>query len=190
MKTKNGIIILTTAYTLGILVMFILPKFSVPEYSIISNTLSEIGAQFSPNAWIMNLIFVSLAFGSVIAGWRYFEGFIAHRIVLLLFGISLILLSFFNHAPINPDAHYNLTEDGWHAYFVCSTGLSFIMLSLATSFILEKQRDRLLALAAGISVMFLSVLMAEADRLEGVWQRLIFIIAFGWLIYNFRSGEL
>ena len=57
------------------LVMFILPLFSVPGYSIIRNTLSELGAQFAPYAWIMNFIFVSLALGSVIAGWRYFEGF-------------------------------------------------------------------------------------------------------------------
>jgi hypothetical membrane protein len=189
MKTKRVIEILAAAYYTGILAMFILPFFSVPQYSLTRNTLSELGAQNTPNAWVMNVIFISLAFGSAFAGWRFFEGFMPHRIVLVLFGISLILLSFFNHAPLNHDIHYNLREDGWHAYFACSASLSFIILSLATSIILEKKQERLLAIAAGLSILFLSLLMSEAESAAGVWQRLMFIISFGWMIYIFRTRE-
>lgn len=189
MEKNWGIITLVTVYILVILGMFILPLFSAPEYCIIVNTLSELGAQFAPNAWIMNLIFVSLALGSVIAGWRYFEGLIPHRVFLVLFGISLMLMAFFNHAPVNPDIQYNLKEDGWHAYFACTAELSFIILSIATSFILEKHQERLMAIAAGISAIFLSVLISEANRSAGVWQRLQFIISFGWMIYTFKARD-
>lgn len=189
MKKNSRIMVLTATYILTLLVMVILPSFSVPEYSIIRNTISELGAQFSPYSWIMNSVFVSLALGSLIAGWGYFEGFVLHRIVLLLFCTSLTLTAFFNHAPVNPDIQYNVREAGWHAYFACTAGLSFIILSIATSFILERQQDRVLSIAAGISALFLSVLMSEADLLAGIWQRLMFIISFGWMIYNFKTKE-
>ena len=189
MKGNWEIMPLTTAYIMMLLAMFLLPWFGVPEYSIIRNTLSELGAQSSPLAWIMNLIFVSLALGSVIAGWGFFEGFVLHRIVLALFGISLTLMAFFNHAPVNPDIQYSIKEAGWNAYFACTAALSFIILSIATGFILEKQHDRQLAIAAGMSVIFLSVLISEADLTAGIWQRIIYIISFGWMIYSFQTRK-
>ena len=170
-------------------VIFILPFYSVPGYSIIRNTTSQLGAQFSPNAWIMNFTFVSLGLSSIIAGWRFLDGCMFHRIFLLLFGISLVLTSFFNHAPLQPDIQYNLTEDEWHSYFAYSTGLSFTIFALATSFILENPIDRGLALGTGLIGTILSVLMSEGDQITGIWQRLIFIISFGWMIYAFGRPE-
>ena len=180
---------LEVVYIIGLLVMLILPLFSVKGYSVIRNTLSDLGAQHIPGGWIMNCIFVSLAICSVVAGWGFYKDFMLHRIALVLLGISLTLIAFFNHSPVNPDMQYNLMEDGLHAYFASTGGLSFIILSIATSFILEKQQDRVLAFAAGISVVLLSLLMSEAIRYAGVWQRLIFLISFGWMIYNFKTRE-
>ena len=108
-----------------LLTMFILPLFSVTGYSLIRNTLSDLGAQSAPNAWIMNSVFVSLAAGSVIAGWEYFEGFMLQRIILVLLGISLTLMAFFNHAPVIPDVKFNIGEDGWHAYFAVYSNILF-----------------------------------------------------------------
>jgi hypothetical membrane protein len=189
MKTKKGIMVLAAAYILVLLVMFVLPLFSVPDYSIIRNTLSELGAQSSPHAWIMNITFVSLAIGSVIAGWAYFEGFTLHRIALVLFGISLVLTALFNNSPVDPDIRYNITEAGFHVYFACTAVLSFTILSIATSLIMERQLERLLAVAAGLSAIILSVLTSESYQLAGVWNRLLFIIPFGWMIFNLRIRD-
>ncbi len=189
MEKNRGIVVLAAACILALLVMFFLPLLSVHEYSIIRNTLSELGAQYAPYAWVMNFTFVSLAAGAVIAGWRYFEGFMLHRIILILFGISLTLTAFFNHGPVNPDIQYDIREEGWNAYFACTAALSFIILSLATSFILEKKQDKLLAMVAGISAIFLCVLISEEDRTAGVWERIMFIISFGWMIHNFKTRE-
>ena len=153
MKRNKEILILVAAYVLLLLVMFILPYYSAPEYSIIRNTLSQLGAQNTPNAWIMNFTFVSLGIGSIIAGWRYFEGFAFQRLFLILFGISLTLAAFFNHAPVNTLIQYKISEDGWHSYFIFTAGLTFIILTVSSTFILEKQTDRLLATVAGVSVI-------------------------------------
>ena len=189
MKTKMGIMVLAAAYILILLLMFILPLFSVPDYSIIRNTIGELGAQSSPYAWVVNFTFVFLAIGSVIAGWAGFEGFTLHRIILVLFGISLTLSAFFNHAPINPDMRYNITEAGLNSYFACTAVFSFIILSIATSFIMERQHERLLALAAGSSAIVLSILASESEQMAGIWHRLLLIVSFGWMIYNFKIRD-
>ena len=190
MKKNNKILMLRASFLLLLLVMFLLPLFSDPEYSIIANTLSELGAQSAPNGWIMNFVFLLLASCTVYAGWGNYKGFIPHRIFLLLFASSLALAALFHHASINPSIQYNMTENGWHNYFIYTTGLSFTILSIASGFIQEKELDRTLALAAGLSVIFLTIMMSEADRLAGICQRLIFIISFGWLIYNFGLKDL
>jgi hypothetical membrane protein len=190
MKRNKEISILVAAYGMLLLVMFLLPCYSAPEYSLISNTLSQLGAQNTQNAWIMNFTFVALGIGSIIAGWRYFEGFAFQRLFLILFGISLILAALFNHAPVNTLIQYKISEDGWHSYFIFTSGLTFILLTVSSAFIFEKQEDKLLAIVAGISVLFFSVLMSKASQTAGVWQRLSFIIIFGWMIYSFRTREL
>jgi len=189
MKTKMKISVLVIAYLIMLPAMFILPLFTIPEYSIIGNTLSDLGAQATPYAWIMNTIFLLLATGSVIAGWTYFDGLILHRIILILFGISLTLSAVFNHPPVDPDIKYNLREAGLHAYFVCTAVFSFTILTLATSFIMERQHERLLAIVTGLSAIILSVLTSELDHLAGIWDRLLFMISFGWMIYNFKTRE-
>jgi hypothetical membrane protein len=189
MKRNRKILILVAAYTLMLLVMFILPFYSAPEYSIICNTLSQLGAQNAPNAWIMNFTFVSLGTGSIIGGWKYFEGFVFQRLFLILFGLSLSLAAFFNHAPINTLTQFQISEDGWHSYFIFITGLTFIIMTVSSALIPEKQAERHLTIITGIAAIFLSVLMTRAPQLAGVWQRLFFIISFGWMIYSFRARD-
>jgi hypothetical protein len=190
MKKNNKILMLRASSILLLLVMFLLPLFSDPEYSIITNTLSDLGAQYAPNGRIMNFVFLLLASCTIYSGWENYRGFIPHRIFLLLFAFSLALAALFHHAPINPAIQYNIIENGWHNYFINTTGLSFALLSIASGFIPEKEKERTLALAAGMSVILLTVMMSEAERFAGIWQRLLFIIAFGWLIYNFRTKDL
>jgi hypothetical protein len=186
-QKRPAIILLEGASVLLLLAMFILPFLSIPGYSVTVNTLSELGAQSSPGSWVMNLIFAALALTSVISGWECFEGFIFHRIILILFSVSLILAAVFNHAPVSPDVQYNIREGGWHSYFICTTWITFSILTFSTSLILEKPADRILSNAAGLSALLLMLLFSEADRTAGIWQRLLFIISFGWMIYTFKT---
>jgi hypothetical membrane protein len=188
-RMKAGIILFAGVYLLMLLAMFMLPLYIVSDYSIIRNTLSELGAQSTPASWIMNSIFAALALSSVISGWRCFEGFVFHRIMLILFGISLTLAGFFSQAQVSHDIHYNISEDGWHSFFACTTWMAFIILAFSTALIQEKQADRNLAVGTGLSAIFLSLLVSEADKTAGIWQRLLFIISFGWMIYTFRTMD-
>jgi len=189
MKKKAKINILVIACIMMLLAMFILPLFMGPDHSIIRNTLSDLGAQNSAGAWIINSILVALAFSSVISGWGFYKGFVFHRVILVLFGVSIVLSAFFNHAPVNPEIQYNINEDGWHKYFACITWITFVILAFSTALKVKKQTDRSLALIAGISAVLLSLLSSEAEQTAGIWQRLLFIISFSWLIYTLKTTD-
>jgi len=189
LKMKPGIVMLVVACSLMLMAMLILPFFMVPDHSIIRNTISELGAQVTPYSWIMNTIIAALAVSSVMSGWRYYEGYVFQRIILLLFGIALLLAAIFNHAPVNPEIPFNIIEDGWHSYLMNTTWLSFIILTFSTVLIPEKPVSKPYSVMTGISAVLLLLLVTEADQTAGIWQRLQFIISFAWLISTFKKTD-
>ena len=174
---------LSGAYFLMLIVIFVLPYFSDQNYSIIKHTTSELGAQNTPNSWIMNLTFIILGSASILDGWKFLKAYKFHKFVLTFFGISLILSALYKHAPIDATINYNIKEDDLHSLFSSITGFLFTLFAISTSFILEKRKDKLIAVLIGISATLLSVLIFNVSGFAGIWQRLIFISAFGWMIY-------
>jgi hypothetical protein len=189
MKKKAKLYLLVTACILMLLAMFLLPIFIRPDQSIIRNTISDLGAQNSAGAWIINSILIVIAFSSLISVWECFKGFAFQRVILLFFVISIVLSAFFNNAPVNPSVPCNISEDGWHKYFAGITWIAFTILTFSTTMTIKKQTDRSLALITAISVILLSLLSSEAEQTAGIWQRLLYIISFGWLIYILKTIE-
>lgn len=181
--------ILAAGSLLLLLGMFIAPLITIPSYSITTNTISDLGSQENPNGWLINSIIIVTALSSVIAGWGYYEGFIFHRSILMLFGISLSLAAIFNQVSVVHSFQNNVNENIWHLYFTCTTLLSFVILTSATALIREREGERLLALATAVSVLALSILMYRSDKTDGIWNRLILLVVFGWMMYNFRKRE-
>jgi hypothetical membrane protein len=90
------------AYILMLLVMFILPFFSVDEYSMVKNTTSHLGAQGAPYAWVMNVAFALLGIATIIDGWVRLSKYWLHKVVLTVFGISFDINRFISartHCP-------------------------------------------------------------------------------------------
>jgi hypothetical protein len=145
------------------------------------------GAQVTEYAWITNLALVLLGISSILSGWKFYKGLTFHRFLILLFGISVILSAAFNSAPVDSLKPYDITEDGWHSYFLLTSWLTFLILTLSTAFILENRRDRVLTIVTGAIIIFLSLLNSEIFSVAGIWQRLIYLISTGWMIYCFRS---
>jgi hypothetical membrane protein len=54
-----------------------------------------LGAQKTPNSLIMNVSFVLMGVTSVVAGWSHYDGFWFQKALLLIFGVSLVLVAFF-----------------------------------------------------------------------------------------------
>jgi hypothetical membrane protein len=190
MKKKTEILLLAGSCFLMLMAMFILPVWMVPGHSIVRNTLSELGAQSSPYAWILNVLLAAWAICSFIAGWKCFGGFLFQQIILSFFSISLLLAAFFNQAPVSPGESFSLIEAGWHSYLMGTSWLSFIILTFSTALLAENPLIRYWSVIAGLCAVSLWLLGKEADQAAGIWQRLQFILSFAWMVFIFKMSDL
>lgn len=165
-------------------IMFVLPFYSADTYSIIKNTTSHLGAQSTPNAWIMNAAFVLVGISCVLEAWLHLGRFWFHKILLSIFGLSLALTGIFHHAPIIEGVIFNSFEDKLHSIFATIVGFSFAIYAMSSAFIEKAVRYRIIDIAVGFTATILSVLMSYLPNYSGIWQRAIFIISFLWLIFT------
>ncbi|MDY0234985.1 MAG: DUF998 domain-containing protein [Gudongella sp.] len=170
-------------------VMFLLPFFTAEGYSIIKHTTSELGAQNTPNSWIMNLAFFAMGFACIIEAIIYLKGYLIQKIILIIFGVALIAAGVFSHMPIDRSIDFSLNEDYYHSIASSLTGFSFTIFTIAAAFIEFPKRRSIIAILVGLIVVGLSLLMIFIPEYSGVWQRLIFTISFVWMIYFFRRFE-
>ena len=182
--------LLPSAYILMLLVIFILPFYSVDEYSILKNTTSHLGAQGAPYAWVMNVVFALLGTAAIVDGWVRLSNFWLHRAVLIVFGTSLFLTAFFQHAPIIPGAAFSVLEDDLHSKFATITGFSFTFFAFAAAFIESTKLRKVVAMGVGIFATLLSALIFNIADLAGIWQRMMFIVVFAWLMYFLYPREI
>ncbi|UII29722.1 DUF998 domain-containing protein [Fulvivirga ulvae] len=184
---KSKILYFILAYVLLIVVMFLLPPFSAGDYSLLRNTISQLGAQATPNAWVMNVTFAALGLSVMTAGWKFLKNYWLQRILLLVFGVSLVLVAFYRHSPIDISLDYSNREHQIHSIFSSVTGFSFTMFAFSMAFIFKHMYDRWVAMLVGVFSVLLTMLMYSIADFAGIWHRMVFIMSFGWLIYVFGS---
>lgn len=186
-EQKNFLVI---PFILLILVMFILPFYSAESYTIIKNTTSQLGAQQTKNAWVMNVIFIALGTACILDSLSHFRRFLFLMILLCVFGLTLFLTGIFRHAPIDPLLSYDAYEDTLHSLFATITGTSFTVFAISSSFIEKKIRNRLIDISVGIFATVFSILMGTTPEFSGIWQRMIFLVSFLWLIVIIKRVRL
>ena len=159
------------------------------SYSLLENTSSHLGAQHAPYAWVMNTTFILLGLGSILSGWPYLKGYGFHKLALLIFGFSLIGAAIYQHAPIVAGVTFDAEEDWMHSIFSSVTGASFTVFAMSAALFLRYRTAKISALTVGVLAVLLSVLIFVVPEYKGIWQRSMFIIAFGWLIVLFSGQE-
>ena len=180
---------LVAAYIAMLLVIFILPFYSAEGYSVVHNTTSELGAQHTPNAWIMNVVFAALGLFSILEGWKHLGRYYFHKGTLVLFGGALILAALFRHEPLDPNLPYDVRENELHSIFATLTGFGFTLFAISVGFIKPTLKEKTIPITIGVVATLLSGLMFTVDEFRGIWQRLIFILSFGWMIWEFHSKK-
>ncbi|MER2531972.1 MAG: DUF998 domain-containing protein, partial [Candidatus Competibacter sp.] len=97
MYAKLGILTFAATILLG-------PLYTVEGYSVTANTISELGAQRTPNNVVAIIGFVAFGLG-IASDW------LRHRswatVPFLLFGIFVAAAGLLPHRPIDPEIPYN-----------------------------------------------------------------------------------
>ncbi|HPT79084.1 MAG TPA: DUF998 domain-containing protein [Candidatus Atribacteria bacterium] len=163
-------------------VMIILSFFSADTYSIIRNTTSHLGAQGAPNAWIMNMTFILVGISCILEAWLHLRRYWFLLLLLCIFGLNLVLVGIFSHAPIVEGAVYDALEDRLHSIFASIAGFSFTAFAISSAFIEKTTRHRAADMSVGLTAALLSLLMACLPDYAGLWQRVLFTVSFIWLI--------
>lgn len=170
-----------------VLVMLLLPLWSFEGYSVVEHTTSHLGAQGSPNAWVMNATFLVVGVAGQFAGWRKLGSHPLALLLLSLFAISLVLTGLYRHAPVIEGVEANDFEDRRHSLFATTTGIGFVAFAVSMAFISRVSRDRAIAAVVAGAATLLSLAMAVWPDLAGLLQRAMFLMAFVWLIYVTRD---
>jgi hypothetical membrane protein len=174
---------LIAAVALLVAVMFLLPLWSFGGYSLLENTTSHLGAQGSPNAWVMNVTFVAVGVATLLAAWHKLAHVPLPLLLIGAFAISLVLTGFYRHEPLVSGVERNDFEARRHSLFATTTGISFVAFAVSMVFVSRAPRDRVMAAGVAALATLLSLGIALAPDMMGFFQRAMFLMAFGWLIY-------
>lgn len=171
---------------LFVLVSIGLPFFSFEGYSILSNTTSHLAAQGSPFAWIMDIVFVCLGIMAIIT--TFFTRILYLQLIGGIFGLSLVMTAFFPHAPLVASVPANLLQDQIHSVFASITGFSFTLLAIGQG-VMSRGSQRVGGIVlAGIAII-ISIGMMAFPSFMGLLQRLMFVSAFGWLLFYMETSS-
>lgn len=160
--------------------------FSFPGYSIFHNTTSHLGAQGSPHAWIMNLVFIALGIMAVLV--TFHTRIIYHQVVGAAFGLSLLLTGIFQHAPLIESLTANQLQDQVHSFFASATGFSFSLLAFGHAF-MSTGSQRAAGFVLALSAIIIPIAMMSFPAFMGLLQRIMFAGAFGWLFFYLESPK-
>ncbi len=169
-------------YVLMILVMFLLPFFSVESYSIIANTTSHLGAQQAPHAWVMNVVFVLLGVATIIRVSSLFNNYKFTTTMLIVFGLGLIMTALFRHRPIIEGVEFDLLQDQLHSLFASVVGFSFVMSCVTLLFENTTKQVKVMAIVLGVFASLLSWMMFMFPSIMGILQRIMFLVSFYWIM--------
>ncbi len=175
MYIKLGILIFATTILLG-------PLYTVEGYSVIANTVSELGAQMTHNNFVAIIGFVAFGLGIVIEWLR-------HRMwattPFLLFGIFIAAAGLSPHKPIDPAVAYNEIIHRLHSVMASTSGiavtLGFIWQGLKENVMQKRWIDFYMA---GICLI-MPMAMFAIPEFQGLIQRLMYFQVFVWLWFFF-----
>lgn len=170
MYIKIGIILFGLAIILG-------PLYTVENYSLLSNTISELAAQKTPNNFIAILGFIAFGSGIIIEWMRQ-----PSKITLpfLFFGIFMILAGLLPHKPIDPSLPYSITTDQLHSLMASASGIAITIGFLWSGIRSQGAKVRVFNLYMVIICVILPLIMVATPEYQGITQRLMYFQVFIW----------
>jgi len=160
----------------------------VDGYSVIANTISELGAQRTPNNVVAIIGFVVFGLGIVIEWSRHRSWATAP---FLLFGIFVAAAGLLPHRPIDPDIPYNELAHRLHSLMASMSGIAvtvgFLWQGLRKGIAKARVCDFYMALIC----LVLPMTMFAMPEFQGLIQRLMYFQVFAWLwfVYPSRASE-
>ena len=169
--TPIAVLIFALAVVLG-------PSYTAEGYSPVSNVISELAAQNTPNNWLMASAFVLLGMALVIEGIRNFRPAL---LPFMAFGLFFGAAGLFGHKPITQGVPYSEWMDATHSGLATASGitvtLGFIWQAMKAKTAAYRWQAALLAFVC----IALPLCMLWKPSMQGIVQRAMYGLVFIWL---------
>ena len=176
-------------YTLAValLLALILAAHAVaPDaYRWTQHTMSHLGAQGYERANIMRFGFVS--YGALILVAAILKVAKAVRIAwphtfIGIYGFAILLTGFFSASPFLPGAKSSVPEANLHSKFATLSGIAISTAMVAFAIMHRSSLPRIIDVVALVLTMLMSAAFFTFSDVAGVFQRLLWLAGFAWLI--------
>jgi len=152
-------------------------------YSWVEDSISASAGQGVHRAWVTRLGFLLYGFAVLIlaASNRPLWG-IPGQVLFGLFAVMMVATAAFAHAPFEEGVAYDQFEDDLHTITATVMGFAFVVGTISVM----ARRGPPLTLAHAVDggaaalAIALSLAMSAASDLEGLLQRLMFLMGYGW----------
>jgi hypothetical membrane protein len=178
--TKISILLFAAIVLLG-------PIYTVKDYSVISNLISELGAQETQNNYIMIIGFLILGLGIIVDSIKHMSYSVTP---FMLFGIFMIAVGISPHRPIDPIIEYSTLVHELHGIFATLAGVS-----ITTGFIWQgikskQAKSKGTCFYLAIVCFVFPMLMLAWNDYQGIIQRLMYLQVFIWMWMMFPDNIL
>lgn len=177
--TRIGILGFSATILLG-------PLYSVDAYNVVSNTISQLGAQATPNNFIAIGGFVSFGAGICIDWLRHRSW---RTVPFLLFGLFIAAAGLFPHKPIGAGIPYDSGIHELHSILASAGGMAVTMGFIVQGILAKSRRAKSLAFYLAAICFLLPMGMFSWPAYQGLIQRVMFLQVFAWLWFFFPGRE-
>ncbi len=163
------------------LLLAIVPAFLGAEYDWLTHTTSESAAQNTERAWIARTAFALYAVAILMLS---FSSPPPSRLRYLPFAVSMMLVAIWSHRPYLDGRTFDPVEDSLHSAAATLVGLSFVV-AVISSLLAGKRRPRpavAFDAAAVVASAVIPLIMANAEPIRGLAQRIMFLMSYVWFI--------
>lgn len=166
------------ATTLFVALAALGPLYTVAGYSPVVNVISELAAQHTPRNHVMAIGFVVLGAAVVVDGARAYR---RSLLPFMVFGVAFGAAGLFGHKPIAADVPYVAWMHTVHGVLASLSGTALTVGFVWQAVAARAMGYRLIAAALAIVCVALPLLMLSLPDWQGLVQRVMYLLVFGWL---------
>lgn len=167
------------------------PGVMAPDYSWVGNTISESAAQGVRHAWVARAGFVGLGAGAVLVAVECRGAWgIGAVCLIVVFGVLMMSTAVASERPWEPGAPFRAREAQVHSVLAGAAGVAYTVGAGTVAFTDAGAAVwlRALSLVVAVSGVVLPLSMARRPQVQGLIQRVMFALAYAWLIAEALRG--
>lgn len=179
-SSRIGILLFTAAAVAG-------PWYTVEGYRVVKNLISELGAQNTPNNFVMVAGFLALGIGIVGDGIRRFS---KPMLPFIVFGLCMALAGLLAHKPLSPSVGFSEIAHQTHSGLATLAGISITVGLLWQAALASTSGSRAIAIGLAVLCLALPLCMLLFPEAQGLIQRFMYLLLFVWLWNCYPSGDM